>query len=242
MTSSAPLVAHLRELRSRILLAAVAVIVFGGAIFYFREVVLNALVMPLAQAQGGSAMMISTGIGELFFVYLKISFLGGLFIALPILLWQIWCFVAPGLYEREKKFAIPFLVATPFLFYLGGVFTYFIVMPVVVSFFFGFSTEVVQQLPAIREYLAFFTRMIFAFGLAFELPVLILVLLKFGVVSRESVAEFRRYAYVIIFVAAAILTPPDPASQLLLAVPLVLLFELSYFSAIILKIGQKSSN
>ena len=238
---NAPLIEHLSELRNRIMVALVTVFVVAVGLYCIKEPLLDFLVTPLADAQGGSATMISTGIGELFFVYIKLSFMGGVFITLPILLWQLWLFVAPGLYDNERKYVWPFLLATPLLFYLGGAFTFFFVMPVVVKFFFGFSTDVVQQLPAVREYLSFLTRMIFAFGFAFELPIFMLVLLKFGAINRSDVAKFRRYAYVIIFILAAFLTPPDPASQLLLAVPLVLLFELSYFSAVMLKIGDAKS-
>lgn len=234
-----PFSSHLLELRTRLLWMFFVILFTAVGFFLIKEDVLTVLIKPLAQAQGGEATLISVGVSELFFVYIKISLLASIFVCLPYLIWQSWRFIAPGLYQHEKMYVYPFMLLTPILFYLGGFFTYFEVMPLVVSFFFGFNSEFVHQLPAIDAYLKFFIRMTFAFGLAFQLPVFMLFLLKFNVLSLNKVKKIRRYVYVGVFVLAAILTPPDPVSQLMLAIPLIILFELSYFLAVIFKIGIK---
>jgi len=232
-------VSHMQEMRRRLLIAVGAVIAGFILCYIFKEPLFSFMVAPLVDVQGGEGRLIFTGVAEFFFTYLKLSFLGGLFMALPIFLWEGWRFAAPGLYQEEKRMVAPFLVATPLLFYLGGVFTYFVIMPIVIEFFFQFQTTQVIALPSVKEYLTFFTKLVFAFGLAFELPVFLLLLAKAGVVTSASLASFRRYAIVFIFVAAALLTPPDPASQLLLAIPLILLYELSVFGA---KFVQKNES
>ena len=232
-------VSHMQEMRRRLLIAVGAVIAGFVLCYSFKEPLFAFMISPLVDVQGGEGRLIITGVAEFFFTYLKLSFLGGLFMALPIFLWEGWRFAAPGLYQEEKKMIAPFLVATPLLFYLGGVFTYFVIMPIVIEFFFQFQTAQVIALPSVKEYLTFFTKLVFAFGLAFELPVFLLLLAKAGVVTSASLASFRRYAVVFIFVAAALLTPPDPASQLLLALPLILLYELSVFGA---KFVQKAES
>ncbi|MFT7144573.1 MAG: sec-independent protein translocase protein TatC [Alphaproteobacteria bacterium] len=234
-----PLVAHLVELRRRMMIACFVIVAGAGACYLFKEQVFLFLVRPLAGASNPPLQMIYTGVPELFFTYLRLSFFTGLFVALPIILWEIWAFVAPGLYKNERRVIAPFIAATPVLFYAGGSFMYFIVMPLAMSFFFGFQTDTITALPSVKEYLAFLIKMLFAFGFAFELPVLLLLLMKFGVVSVGAVKRFRRYAIVCIFIASALLTPPDPVSQLILAVPLVLLYELSIFMAKFLRIKDK---
>tara|TARA_R110000868_G_scaffold189695_1_gene432829 strand:+ start:15098 stop:15832 length:735 start_codon:yes stop_codon:yes gene_type:complete len=235
-----PLISHLIELRRRMMVACLIILIGAGGCYLFKEQVFQFLVLPLSAASASPLQMIYTGVPELFFTYLRLSFFAGLFVALPVILWEIWAFIAPGLYEKERRVIAPFIAATPLLFYTGGAFMYFVVMPLAMTFFFGFQTETITALPSVKEYLSFLIKMLFAFGLAFELPVLLLLLMKFGVVSVAAVKNFRRYAIVCIFIASALLTPPDPISQLILAIPLVLLYELSIFMAKFLGIKDKT--
>lgn len=229
-TTSAPLVEHLRELRTRLIICVATLVVAMVSCYLVKEEIFHFLTAPLAQAQQ-SPQMIFTAVHELFFTYLKLSFQAGLYLTIPILLFEVWRFVAPGLYANEKRVLLPLLILTPALFYLGGAFTYFVIAPIIISFFMQFQTDTITALPAVREYLSFLTSMIFAFGFAFELPVFLLILAKVGLVTADKLANFRRYAIVIIFVVAAVLTPPDPFSQTLLAVPMIILYELSIWGA-----------
>lgn len=226
-----PFIEHLIELRKRLMLACLVIVLGMAVAYFFKEHVFGFLVAPLVGSEGAPQSLIFTAVHELFFTYLKMSFFCGLFLGLPIILWEIWAFVEPGLYENERRIVGPFVAATPLLFYAGGAFMYFMVLPLVMEFFLSFQTETITALPAVREYLAFLIKMLFAFGLAFELPVLLLLLMKFGVVSIQAVKNFRRYAIVFIFIVSAVLTPPDPMSQFILALPLIILYELSIILA-----------
>lgn len=223
--TAAPLMAHLKELRFRLMLGLSAVFVGFCICFAFKETLFMWLTAPLFYSYGNQ--MVFTAVHELFFTYIKLSLLGGFFLGMPILFDQIWRFIAPGLYAEEKKIMLPFLLATPVLFYMGGLFSYFMIMPLAIEFFFGFANEAIAPLPSVREYLSFFIKLTFGFGLAFELPVLLLILAKIGLVDAPKLRWFRRYSWLCILIVAAILTPPDPISQLLLAVPMAILYELS---------------
>lgn len=238
--AKSPFVEHLVELRKRLMVACLVVLTGAVAAYFFKGAVFGFLVQPLVAAAGAPQTLIYTAVHELFFVYIKMAFFCGLFVGLPIVLWEIWSFVAPGLYQHERRVVAPFVAATPFLFYAGGAFMYFVVLPLAMDFFLAFQTADITALPSVKEYLAFLIKMLFAFGLAFELPVLLLILMKFGVVGLKSVQGFRRYAIVFIFIASALLTPPDPMSQLILAVPLIVLYELSIILAKFMGIGQPS--
>ena len=222
---------HFNELRRRLLMCVAVWLVAFLGFYIIKELLFEWLIAPLKMALGEENKLVFLAVHELFFTYVKMSFLGGLFVVLPLLLWELWRFVAPGLYDSERKIIWPFLVATPLLFYAGGAFTYFIIMPIVAAFFLGFQTADIAALRAVGAYLSFFTKMVFAFGLAFELPVALLVAIKFGVVTVDQLRHFRRYAVVLIIIAAAVLTPPDPASQLLLAIPMMLLYEVAIWGA-----------
>jgi len=227
--SRAPLLDHLIELRRRLLWSLVALFVAFGVCFYFARPIFTFLVQPLRQA--GQDRIIFTGLGEGFFVEVKVAFFAALMVAFPVIANQLWQFVAPGLYRREKAALLPFLIATPVLFLTGAALAYYVAMPVALHFLLSFQGNLggVEQeaLPAVGNYLSFVMHFLFGFGLAFLLPILLMLLERAGLVSRKQLAGARRYAIVAAFAIAAVLTPPDIGSQLLLAIPLIALFELS---------------
>ena len=235
-----PLLDHLIELRRRLIWSMAAFMLAFFACYYFSKQIYIFLAQPLADillAKGGDRRMIFTALYEAFFTYLKVSMFGGAFLSFPIIAIQIWLFVAPGLYRSEKRAMLPFLVATPILFFLGGGLAYYFVFPFAWSFFLSFEIPAgsgglpIQLDAKVGEYLDLVMKLIFAFGITFELPVLLTLLAKVGIVSSESLKKFRRYAYVGMFVVAAILAPPDVITQVGLAVPLILLYEISIITA-----------
>ncbi|MAF98356.1 MAG: twin-arginine translocase subunit TatC [Micavibrio sp.] len=233
--SSKSLSSHLVELRQRLLWAFGAMAVGTLLCFVFVEQIYSFLVQPLASAmgEGDSQRLIYTGLTEAFFTYFKVAFFAGIFITFPLLLLQIWGFVAPGLYKSEKKAFLPFLIATPVLFFLGGTVVYYVVLPMAWPFFLSFQTSGAEtalpiQLEArVSEYLDLIMTLIFAFGLCFQMPVLLTLMGKAGLITAKGLASMRKYAIIAVFVLAAFLTPPDVISQVLLAVPLLALYELS---------------
>lgn len=233
-----PFIEHLIELRKRLMVACLVITLGMTVAYVFKEQVFTFLTFPLTSISNAPQTLIFTAVHELFFTYLKMSFFCGLFLGLPVILWEVWAFVAPGLYQNERRAVRPFIAATPFLFYMGGAFMYFIVLPIAMNFFLAFQTETITALPSVREYLNFVIKMLFAFGLAFQLPVLLLLLIKFGIVSLQTVKGFRRYAIVFIFIGSALLTPPDPISQFILALPLIFLYEFSIFLAKFMRIEK----
>ncbi len=228
-----PLAGHLTELRRRLMWAFIAMALGTGICWCFKEQIYGFLIAPLADA--GSQRLIYTGLTEAFFTYLKISFFAGIFLTFPILLAQIWLFVAPGLYKKEKAAFLPYLVATPALFFLGGAAVYYGIIPMAWPFFLSFQsggaeTSLPIQLEArVSEYLDLVMTMIFAFGLCFQLPVLLTLLGRAGIITGDWLAQKRRYAIVIAFSIAAFITPPDVISQTGLAIPMYLLYEISIF-------------
>ncbi|MCB1555680.1 MAG: twin-arginine translocase subunit TatC [Alphaproteobacteria bacterium] len=232
-----PLFDHLVELRRR-LLWVLATLAGGTALcFLFVEPIYGFLVRPLAAAMGteSTRRLIYTGLTEAFFTYVKVAFFAGAFLTFPVLAMHVWKFIAPGLYKQERRAFLPFLAATPVLFFLGGAMVYYVVMPLAWRFFLGFQSEAAEtvlpiQLEArVGEYLDLVMVLIFAFGLCFQLPVLLTLLGRAELVSAAGLAKKRKYAIVGTFVVAAFLTPPDVISQILLAVPILALYELSIF-------------
>jgi sec-independent protein translocase protein TatC len=228
----APLMEHLIELRRRLIWSFVALFAAFGVCFYFASHIFAFLAQPLVRAfPPGEGKLVYTKLYEAFFVEVRVAFFAAFFIAFPVIATQIWAFVAPGLYTKEKRAFLPFLVATPILFTLGGALAYYVVMPTAFKFFLGYQGDLggIEQeaLPAIGEYLSLVMHFILAFGIAFLLPVLLMLLERAGIVTRQQLKSGRRYAILIAFVVAAVATPPDVLSQFMLAVPLILLYELS---------------
>jgi sec-independent protein translocase protein TatC len=230
-----PLLEHLLELRRRLIWSALAFFVCFLISFYFADHIFEFLTRPLAMAWQGreGKRLIFTALQEKFFTNVRVAMFGGALLSFPIVATQIWMFVAPGLYKNEKRVFAPFLIATPVMFALGASMVYYFVLPVAWRFFTGFEQPPtdgglpIQLEPKVAEYLSLVMQFIFGFGLVFELPVLLTLLVQAGITSSAALARNRRYAIVVAFVVAAVLTPPDPMSQIAMAVPIVLLYEIS---------------
>jgi len=234
-----PLLDHLIELRSRLLKSAIAILVLFFICYYFAPDLYNFLVAPLAdvlEKMGGQRRLIFTALHEAFFTYIKVAFFAALFLSFPFIAIQIWMFIAPGLYKNEKRAFAPFLIATPILFFAGGALVYYFIFPLAWSFFLSFESVggagalPIQLEAKVDQYLSLVMRLIFAFGLCFELPVIMTLLGRVGMVTSKGMKEKRKYAIVLAFVAAAVLTPPDVISQIGLALPTMLLYEISIYS------------
>ena len=236
-----PLLDHLIELRRRLMWSAATFLVSFGIAYYFAGAIYYFLAEPLAEvlrAQGNpDPHLIYTQLYEAFFTKIKVAFFGGAFVAFPMIAVQIWLFVAPGLYRSEKRALLPFLAATPVLFVMGAALAYYFVFPFAWKFFASFQSQVggggvpIELLPRVSEYLDLVMKLIFAFGITFQLPVALTLLAKVGITSSAQLKKFRRYAYVGMFVIAAVLAPPDVITQTGLALPLIALYEISIISA-----------
>ena len=239
--TQAPLLDHLVELRARLLRAIAAVVVAFGACLYFAGDIFGFLIRPLTAAfPPGQGKLVYTKLYEAFFVEIKVALFAAFFISFPVIANQLWAFVAPGLYSKEKKAFLPFLIATPMLFTMGAALAYYVVMPTAFKWMLGFQGQKggldIEALPAAGDYLGLVMQFILAFGISFLLPVLLLLLNRAGIVSRKKLISLRRYVIVVLTGFAAVITPPDLMSQIMLLVPLLLLFE---GSLVVMWLGER---
>jgi sec-independent protein translocase protein TatC len=221
-----PFLGHLEELRRRLVACAIAIGVGFVASYAFSETLFQVLIKPLKAVMPEGEQLIFTNLPEMFFTYLKVAFLFGALVASPFVFYQLWLFIAPGLYQREKRYVIPFVVVSTVLFAGGALFGYFVVFPFGFEFFIGFSNEYVKALPSVKEYFSLSIKLLFAFGIVFELPVVLFFLTKMGIVTPEYLRRQRKYAILLAFIIGAMLTPPDVITQFMMAVPLMVLYEI----------------
>ncbi len=228
-----PFTEHLGELRDRLVRSFIAVGAGFAVAYFFKEKLFEILIAPLVIAMGenGNAQMIFTGLPEAFFTYLKVSLLAGIIVATPVLFYQFWMFVSPGLYRTEKKYLLPIVFLSVFFFLIGSSFGYFIVFPYGFKFFLGFATQTIHAMPSMKEYLSFASKMLLAFGFVFELPLVLTFLARMGLVTVDFLKKNRKYALLLFFVGAALITPPDVVTQIMMALPLMVLYEISIIGA-----------
>ncbi|MDP2971494.1 MAG: twin-arginine translocase subunit TatC [Deltaproteobacteria bacterium] len=222
-----PLTSHLQELRKRLVLSFIVVAAGFVLCYAFSQDLFDILSKPLLKVMPSGGSLIFTSVAEAFFTYMKVAFIAGFILTSPFVLFQVWAFVAPGLYRHEKRYVIPFVAAGSLFFALGILFAYFVAIPVGFKFLLGYATDFIKPMPSMKEYLSFSIKFLLAFGLVFEFPVVLVLLARIGVVDAKTLARHRKYAILLIFIFAAVMTPPDFISQLLMAIPLMGLYELS---------------
>jgi sec-independent protein translocase protein TatC len=231
-----PFLSHLEELRKRLVVCAIGVGAGFVIAYIFSERLFKLLVAPLKAVMPEGDQLIFTNLPEMFFAYIKVAFIAGILAAAPLIFYELWMFIAPGLYQKEKKMAIPFVISSTILFVGGALFGYFVVFPFGFKFFIGFSNEYVKALPSVKQYFSFSMKLLFAFGVVFELPVIIFFLSKMGIVTPQFLKQKRKYAILLAFVLAAILTPPDVITQCMMAGPLIVLYEIGI---LVSRVAQK---
>jgi sec-independent protein translocase protein TatC len=214
-------------LRQRLIFSFIAIGVGFFVCYAFADSVFNILAAPLMKVMPPGGSLIFTSVAEAFFTYMKVGFIAGIILASPFILYQVWAFIAPGLYQKEKKYVVPFVLGGTFFFVLGILFGYFVAIPVGFRFFLGYATDFIKPLPSMKEYLSFSIKFLLAFGVVFEFPMVLILLARIGVVDARTLAKQRKYAILLIFIFAAVMTPPDLISQVLMALPLMGLYELS---------------
>ena len=222
---------HLKELQKRLIYSIITLFVMFIITFTFWELILDWMLIPLKEALPKGSDIVFLKVGEAFFTALKVSFFASIIFSLPIIFYQLWMFVAPGLYENEKKLVIPFVTSATIMFILGALFAYYIVFPFGFSYLINFGSQLFTAMPSIGEYVGFFSKLMVGFGISFELPVITFFLATLGLVTDETLKGFFRFAIIIIFLIAALLTPPDVLSQLLMALPLIILYGVSILIA-----------
>ena len=221
---------HLLELRKRLTRSLIALAAGFGVCYYFKDLIFDVMTRPLTQVLSKDSHLVYIGLTEAFFTYMKIAFFASLIITSPYILYQVWKFISPGLLPKEKQYVVPFVISSSLLFIGGVLFGYFIVLPTAFKFFVSFNNEYLQAMLSFKDYLSLFVTFLLGFGLSFELPIFIFFLTKLGIVNAAKLSRQRRYAILIIFLVAAVLTPsPDALSQILMAIPLMILYEISIF-------------
>jgi sec-independent protein translocase protein TatC len=230
--SKIPITAHLIELRKRLVHAAFAILIGFGIAYSKSDMLLRWFTQPLVNALPvGQRKLIFTGLAEAFMVHIHVSLVAGIIIVLPYLFYQIWLFIGPGLYKTEQQAALPIIASACGLFATGFGFAYYIVFPIGCRFFASYNTDYLMLLPSLKEYLAFAWRFLLMFGIVFELPLVSYILSKIGIITGKMLSQYRRYAIVAIFIIAAVFTPPDVFSQMMMALPLLVLYEISIWVA-----------
>jgi len=222
---------HIADLRKRLVISSAALVIAFFACFTVYEPILEWMMVPIENVLAPGSQMVAIEVQETFFTALKVAFFSGFLVSLPIILWQMWLFLAPGLYDNEKKLIIPFVLGATTMFLIGASFAYYVVVPFGFEFLVNFGNTVVSVMPSIGKYVSFFTKLLFGFGLAFELPVFTFFLAIIGLVTDRTLKDFFKYAVVLIFVVSALLTPPDIITQFLMAGPLILLYGVSIYIA-----------
>ena len=233
---------HIADLRKRLVISTLTIVAMFFVCFSFYEPILNWMMVPVEAVLPKNSQMVAVEIQETFFTALKVAFFAGFIVSLPVIFWQLWLFLAPGLYDHEKKLVIPFVFFATLMFLSGSAFAYYIVVPVGFEFLINFGSTVVTVLPSIGKYVGFFTKLLIGFGIAFELPVITFFLAKIGLVDDRMLKDFFRYAIILIFVVSALLTPPDVISQLLMAAPLTLLYGVSIYIAKVFNPASKKED
>ena len=231
-----PFTLHLEELKTRLTHALIAIGICFVICYFVKEKLFKVLTLPLVAVLPDNSSMIFTSLPEAFFTYLKVSFFASIFLASPYILYQIWKFMSPGLYKSEKKYVVPFVTFSTMFFLGGSLFAYYVVFPFGFKFFIGFGNDVIRPMLSLREYLSFAMKLLIAFGVIFELPIFMFFLAKIGVVNSRILVKKRKYAILMVFVVAALFTPPDIVTQGLMALPLMLLYEISIW---VVKMGEK---
>lgn len=222
---------HIADLRKRLVNSVISLVIAFFACFFFYEPILEWMKIPVEAVLPPNSHMVAVEIQEVFFTALKVAFFSGFILSLPVIFWQLWLFLSPGLYDHEKKLVFPFVFFATLMFLIGASFAYYVVVPFGFEFLINFGSTVVTVLPSIGKYVGFFTKLLFGFGVAFELPVITFFLAKIGLVDDKMLKDFFKYAVVLIFILASLLTPPDVVTQFLMAGPLILLYIVSIYIA-----------
>ena len=222
-----PFLAHLEELRNRLIVCAIAIGIGFVISYIFSKQLFSFLILPLTAVLPADSHLIFTNLPEMFIAYIKVALIAGIILAMPVIFYELWMFLAPALYRREKGYLIPFVLFSSILFLVGSLFGYFVVFPYGFKFFIGFATEDIQALPSVKQYFSFTIRLLLAFGLVFELPVVVFFMTKIGLITPDSMKRFRKFAILSSFILSAILTPPDVATQIMMALPIIILYEVS---------------